>query len=148
MLDKKRINTMRKRLGSASDLVNNDSYLPRARRVQMDVTSEEFDAICRLARQADNPQHYFMRLIAKDRLESTLKHVRRLLNRSVEVIRYVAKNIRNTNSRWLGWVADMVADANYSMADVVNMVDLSINKKHPDRYLVGILKRGYVNGQL
>lgn len=145
MLDKKRINTMRKRLGSASDLVNNDSYLPRARRVQMDVTSEEFDAICRLARQADNPQHYFMRLIAKDRLESTLRHVRRILNRSVEVIRYVAKNIRNTSSRWLGWVADMVADANYSMADVVNMVDLSINKKHPDRYLVGILKRGYVN---
>ena len=148
MLDKKRINTMRKRLGSASDLVNNDSYLPRARRVQMDVTPEEFDGICRLARQADNPQHYFMRLIAKDRLESTLKHVRRILNRSVEVIKYVAKNIRNTNSRWLGWVADMVADANYSMADVVNMVDLSINKKHPDRYLVGILKRGYVNGQL
>lgn len=148
MIDKKRINTMRKRLGSASDLVNNDSYLPRARRVQMDVTPEEFDVICKLARQADNPQHYFMRLIAKDRLESTLKHVRRLLNRSVAVIRYVAKNIRNTNSRWLGWVADMVSDANYSMADVVSMVDLSINKKHPDRYLVGILKKGYVSGQL
>lgn len=143
MLNQKRINTMRKRLGSASDLVNNDSYLPRARRVQMDVTPEEFDGICRLARQADNPQHYFMRAIAKDRLESTLKHVRRILRRSVAVIRYVAKNIRNVNQRWLGYVADKVAEANYSMADVVNMVDCATQKQKPDRYLVGILKRGY-----
>ena len=143
MLNQKRINTMRKRLGSASDLVNNDSYLPRARRVQMDVTPEEFDGICRLARQADNPHHYFMRAIAKDRLESTLKHVRRILRRSVAVIRYVAKNIRNVNQRWLGYVADKVAEANYSMADVVNMVDCAMQKQKPGGYLVGILKRGY-----
>ena len=148
MLDNKRINTIRSRLGSASDLIDNDNYLPRARRVQMDCTKDEFDAICKLARRADNPQHYFMRSIAKDRIESTISYVRRILSRSVSAITYITKRLQAKSSSWIGYVADMIAKGGYSMADVVNMVDLSINKKYPDRYLVGILKKGYVSGQL
>lgn len=148
MIDSKRVKTMRNRLGNASELIDNDSYLPRARRVQMDCTKDEFDAICKLARRADNPQHYFMRSIAKDRIESTIGYVRRILSRSVSVITYITKRLQSKSSSWITYVADMITKGGYSMSDVVNMVDLSINKKHPDRYLVGILKKGYSSGQL
>ena len=148
MLDSKRINTMRSRLGSASDLIDNDNYLPRARRVQMDCTKDEFDAICKLARRADNPQHYFMRSIAKDRIESTISYVRRILSRSVSAITYITKRLQSKSSSWIAYVADMITKGGYSMSDVVNMVDLPINKKDRDRYLVGILKKGYTSGEL
>lgn len=143
MLNQKRINTMRNRLGSASDLVNNDQYLPRARRVQMDCTSEEFEAICQLARQAKNPQHYFMKIIAKDAIDRTMSYIRRVLRRSVEAISYISKQLQNKSRSWIEFVADKIADGHYSMADVVDMVRISQSKQYPDRYLVGILKNGY-----
>lgn len=136
-----RIRTMRNRLGQASELVNNDNYLPRARRVQMDCTPEEFEGICRLAKQAKNPQHYFMKLISKSAIERTLDYVRRILKRSVNALLYLKREIKSNSKQWYEWVADQLTAGHYSMADLVAMCNVALKKRNPDRYLVGILKR-------
>lgn len=41
-------------------------------------------------------------------------------------------------------MADKISDGKYSMKNVVDMVDIALKKKQPDRYLIGILKKGYV----
>lgn len=109
----------------------------------MDTTAEEFEGICQLARQASNPQHYFMKIIAKDTISRTLSYVRRVLKRSVEAITYISQKLRNKSRSWIEFVADKIANGHYSMADVADMVRISQGKQHPDRYLVGILKNGY-----
>lgn len=146
MVDEQRAKTMRERLGQrASSLVPDDRWLPRARSVQKQVEPEEFAAIIEMAEHADNPPHYWARIIAKDRLELTLKYVRRMLKRSVEAMSYVARKIGNTTKRYLNYVGDKIAEGHYAMNQVVHMVELASNKKQPDRYLIGILKKGYSN---
>lgn len=144
MVDEQRAKTMRERLGDrASALIPHDNWLPRARAVQKQVEPEEFNAIVEVAHQADNPPHYWAKMIAKDRLEATLKYVRRLLKRSVEAMSYVARKIGNTTKRYLNYIGDKIAEGNYPMNQVVNMVELANSKKQPDRYLIGILRKGY-----
>ena len=143
MITANRIRTMRERLGRASELVNNDNYLPRARRVQMDCTSDEFEGICRLAENADNPQHYFMKLISKSALERTLDYVRRILKRPVQAMIYLKRNIQGASKQWLEFVADKLVAGHYCMADLVQMVEIAQRKRQPDRYLIGILKKGF-----
>lgn len=139
---------MRERLGDkASGLVVHDNWLPRARAVQKQVEPEEFEAIVELAMRADKPTHYWAKIIAKDRLESTLKYVRRLLRRSVEAMAYVARKIGNKTKSFMNFIGDKIAEGNYSMCQVANMVELSTQKKQPDRYLIGILKNGYEYAQ-
>ena len=139
---------MRKRLGErASILVPNDSWLPRARAVQKQVTPEEFSGIVELAHQAEKPTHYWAKIIAKDRIEATLKYVRRLLKRSVEAMSYVARKIGNKTKSFMNYVGDKIAEGKYPMNQVVNMVELALNKKQPDRYLIGILRKGYENAK-
>lgn len=146
MVDDKRAKTMRERLGErASKLVPDDRYLPRARAVQKQVTPEEFEGIVELAHQADKPAYYWAKIISKERLESTLKYVRRLLERSIEAMSYVARKIGNTTKRYLNYVGDKIAEGKYPMNQVVNMVELASQKKQPDRYLIGILRKGYQN---
>ncbi len=135
---------MRERLGQrASALIPDDRWLPRARSVQKQIEPEEFSAIIEMAEHADNPARYWARIIAKDRLESTLKYVRRLLKRSVEAMSYVARKIGNTTKRYLNYVGDKIAEGKYPMNQVVNMVEIAAKKKQPDRYLIGILRKGY-----
>lgn len=144
MVDSTREQTMRQRIGDrASLLVNNGAYLPRVRAVQNQCTQEEFDTVCDIAEHADNPQHYFMRIISKDRFEGTLKYARRLLKRSIEAIAYVARKIGNRTKSYLNFIGDKIADGHYSMAQVVNMVEIAGRKQAPDRYLIGILKKGF-----
>lgn len=135
---------MRERLGElVSSWYESDQYLPRARHVQLNTTEDEWGGIIALAKQANHPAQYFHRLIAKDRLESTLKYVRRLLKRSVEAMSYVARKIKNTTKRYLNYVGDKIAEGKYPMNQVVNMVEIAAKKKQPDRYLIGILRKGY-----
>ena len=143
MITENRIRTMRQRLGKASELVNNDNYLPRARRVQMDCTSDEFEGICRLAENADNPQHYFMKLISKSALERTLDYVRRILKRPVQAMVYLKRQIQGASKQWLEFVADKLVAGHYCMADLVQMVEIAQRRRQPDRYLIGILKNGF-----
>lgn len=139
---------MRKRLGDrASELIPHDQWLPRARAVQNQVTPEEFEAIVEIAHKAEKPSHYWAKIIAKDRLDSTLKYVRRILKRSVEAMAYVSRKLNNTSKSFMNYIGDKIADGKYSMSNVVHMVELSLNKTQPDRYLIGILKKGYVYEQ-
>lgn len=145
MVDNAREQTMRRRIGErASLLVNNGAYLPRVRAVQNQCTQEEFDMVCEIAEHAENPQHYFMRIISKDRFDSTIKYARRLLKRSIEAISYVARKISNCTKSYLNFIGDKIADGHYSMAQVVNMVEIAGRKQAPDRYLIGILKNGFI----
>lgn len=134
---------MRQRLGKASELVNNDNYLPRARRVQMDCTAEEFSAICKLAQEADNPQHYFMKIISKAQIERTLDYVRRILKRPLQAMVYLKRQIQGASKQWLEFVTDKIVADHYSMAELVQMIELAQRKRQPDRYLIGILKKGF-----
>lgn len=145
MVDSTREQTMRQRIGDrASLLVNNGAYLPRVRAVQNQCTQDEFDMVCEIAEHADNPQHYFMRIISKDHFDGTLKYARRLLKRSIEAISYVARKIGNRTKAYLNFIGDKIADGHYSMAQVVSMVEIAGRKQAPDRYLIGILKKGYI----
>lgn len=144
MVDTIREQTMRKRLGDrASCLVNNAAYLPRVRAVQNQITPEEFDMICEIAEHGKNPPHYFMSIISKAKIDGTLQYARRLLKRSVEAISYVARKIGNLTKSYLNYIGDKIAEGHYSMAQVVNMVEIAGRKQAPDRYLIGILKKGY-----
>ena len=148
MVDEQRAKTMRERLGQrASGLIPHDNWLPRARAVQKMCEPEEFEAIVEMAERADKPAHYWAKIIAKDRIESTLKYVRRLLQRSVEAMAYVARKINNRTKSFMNYVGDKIAEGKYPMNQVVNMVELAMNKKQPDRYLIGILKKGYENAK-
>lgn len=134
---------MRERIGTrASALVNNPQYLPRVRACQNQVTEEEWGAIVRVAEGADNKCNYFMSMLSRANFERTVTHVRRILRRSVEAMSYVGRKISGVTKTFMNYVGDKIADGGYSMADVVRMVELSANKKQPDRYLIGILKRG------
>lgn len=148
MVDEQRAKTMRDRLGQrASKLIPHDNWLPRARAVQKMCEPEEFEAIVEMAERAEKPTHYWAKIIAKDRIESTLKYVRRLLQRSVEAMAYVARKINNRTKSFMNYIGDKIAEGKYPMNQVVNMVELALNKKQPDRYLIGILRKGYENAK-
>lgn len=136
---------MRKSLGElVSSWYEEDCWLPRVRAVQKKVTEEEWNEMVNLAKKADKPANYFKKMISVARLEDTLKYVRKLLNRSVEVMTYVADKVKGGSIKLANYVADKVAEARYSMFDVTRMVELANKKDYPDRYLIGILKKGYV----
>lgn len=99
MLNERRIKTMRERLGNASSLVDNDQYLPRARRVQMDTTADEFAKIIELANKADNPQHYFLSIISKKNIDRTLKYVRRILSGAVKAVKRAVNAFKSSYNR-------------------------------------------------
>lgn len=145
MVDAQREKTMRERIGArASALVNNPQYLPMIRARQKAMEPEEFNMAVELAEHAkDNKAHYFMRIMSKEKFEQTLTYVRRLLKRSVEAMAYVARKIGNRTKSYLNFVGDKIAEGKYSMANVVDMVGIAGKKKQPDRYLIGILKKGY-----
>jgi len=146
MVDNQREKTMRERLGDrASSLVNNTQYLPMIRARQKAMEPEEFAAAVEIAHRAEKPSHYFMSMMSKKNFERTLQYVRRILKRSVEAMSYVARKINNRTKSFMDYIGDKIAEGKYPMSQVVNMVEISCSKKQPDRYLIGILKKGYEN---
>lgn len=137
---------MRERLGDrASSLVNNSMYLPMVRARQKAMQPEEFAAAVEIAYRAEKPAHYFMSMLSKKNFERTLLYVQRILKRSVEAISYVARKINNRTKSFMNFIGDKIAEGKYPMNQVVNMVEIACSKKQPDRYLIGILKKGYEN---
>ena len=124
---------------------NNYNYAGMSRRAMLITTEEELEAMANLCRGKDKPGNYWASLISKANFEKTLVYVRRILARSVEAIAYVARKINNRTKSYLNYVADKIAEGKYSMANVVNMVEIAEKKSAPDRYLIGILKKGYVH---
>ncbi len=103
----------------------------------------EFEAAVEIAYRAEKPAFYFMSMMSKKNFERTLTYVRRLLARSVEAMAYVAKKITGATKSFMNYVGDKIAEGKYPMNQVVNMVEIACSKKQPDRYLIGILKKGY-----
>jgi hypothetical protein len=135
---------MRERLGDrASALVNSPQYLPMIRARQKAMEPEEFQAAVEIAYRAEKPGNYFMSMMSKANFERTLLYVRRILKRSVEAMSYVARKISNRTKSFMNYVGDKIAEGKYPMNQVVNMVEIACSKKQPDRYLIGILKKGY-----
>lgn len=96
-----------------------------------------------LAERAEKPAHYFMSLLSKANIERTLTYVRRLLKRSVEAMSYVARKIGNRSKSFMNYIGDKIAEGRYPMNQVVDMVETASTKSQPDRYLIGILRKGY-----
>lgn len=113
----------------------------RARQKAMEPA--EFEAAIEIALRADNPGNYFMSMMSKKNFERTLSYIKRVLARSVEAMSYVARKIGNTTKAYMNFIGDKIAEGKYSMSHVVHMVEIASQKKQPDRYLIGILKKGY-----
>lgn len=111
----------------------------------MKLEDREINAIASLC---NNPKvkskgRYFSKITSKKNIDGTLAYIRRVLKRNIEAMRYLAQKI-TTEQRKLCWMADKISDGKYSMKNVVDVVDIALRKKQPDRYLMGILKKGYI----
>ena len=93
-VDKKRAETMRKRLGDASELVNNDQYLPRARAVQKQLNDAEWATLVKMAKKAEKSAHYFMKLIAKANFSRTMETVHKLMNGIADMAKIAANKAK------------------------------------------------------
>ena len=80
IVNAKRIATMRLRLGEASDLIDDDRFLPMYRKRQKD-HPEEFAYSVKLAKRKKNPNRYFAYIWSGSRLERTLEWLTNLLRR-------------------------------------------------------------------
>lgn len=93
-LDQNRINKMRDSLGAASELVDNDQYLPMFRNRQINYP-ELFEFSTELAKRKDNPARYFAKLWGAKTLAKTLDWLQKLVNiaksKAAELVRNMAK---------------------------------------------------------
>lgn len=81
ILDQKRISTMRSRLKEASDIIDDDRFLPMFRNRQKNY-QEEFNQSVKLAKTKDNPQRYLARIWSKNNISKTLRWMRQMINRT------------------------------------------------------------------
>lgn len=80
IVDSKRINTMRLRLGNASELVSDDNYLPMFRNRQKQYP-EEFKEAVKIAKTKKSPSCYFATIWSSKNLKKSLKWLRQRINR-------------------------------------------------------------------
>ena len=91
-MSEKRIETLRNRLGKASDLVKNDEYLPMFRNRQIRF-KKEFEESIKLAKKKNNPEHYFASIWSCKALKKTLEMIRKMIYRAIEKAREYQANI-------------------------------------------------------
>lgn len=91
-MSEKRIVTLRNRLGKASDLVENDDFLPMFRNRQIHF-KKEFEESVKLAKKKRNPEHYFASIWSCKSLKKTLEMIRRMIYRAIEKAREYQANI-------------------------------------------------------
>ena len=100
-LDKNRIDKMRASLGAASELVDNDQYLPMFRNRQINYP-ELFEFSTELAKRKDNPARYFAKLWGAKTLAKTLDWLQKLINlaksKAAEAVRSAAKAITDNRA--------------------------------------------------
>lgn len=121
----------------------NYTYSSKYRGLQKLYGDKVLVAIANLCNKKKTPGRYFAKITSKTNLERTLIYVKRLLLRSVEAMSYVANKIGNKTQKFMNYIGDKIADGKYSMAEVVKMVEIAEKKRSPDRYLIGILKKGF-----
>ena len=82
----KRIETLRNRLGKASELIVKDDFLPMFRNRQIHF-KKEFEESVKLAKKKNNPEHFFASIWACKNVEKTLKMIRSIIQRAIEKAR-------------------------------------------------------------
>lgn len=124
-MSEKRIVTLRNRLGKASDLIENDDYLPMFRNRQIHF-KKEFEESVKLAKKKRNPEHYFSSIWSCKALKKTLEMIRKMIYRAIEKAREYQANIErikqeadvkaNFNPEGRAKLAEMLRDRgkNYS----------------------------------
>lgn len=80
IVDSKRINTMKLRLGKASELVDDDNYLPMFRSRQKQYP-EEFREAVKIAKTKKSPSCYFATIWSSKNLKKSLEWLRQRINR-------------------------------------------------------------------
>ena len=124
-MSEKRIVTLRNHLGKASDLIENDDFLPMFRNRQIHF-KKEFEESVKLAKKKRNPEHYFASIWSCKSLKKTLEMIRRMIYRAIEKAREYQANIErmkteediknNYNSEGRARLAEILRDRgkNYS----------------------------------
>ena len=124
-MSEKRIVTLRNHLGKASDLIENDDFLPMFRNRQIHF-KKEFEESVKLAKKKRNPEHYFASIWSCKSLKKTLEMIRRMIYRAIEKAREYQANIErmkteediknNYNSEERARLAEILRDRgkNYS----------------------------------
>ena len=92
-MDKKRIMTLRKRLGKASKLIRDDNFLPMFRNRQIRY-KKEFEESVKIANKKRNPEHFFAKIWACENVEKTLKMMRSIIYRAIEKARELQESIK------------------------------------------------------
>lgn len=105
-MSEKRIVTLRNRLGKASDLIENDDFLPMFRNRQIHF-KKEFEESVKLAKKKRNPEHYFASIWSCKSLKKTLEMIRRMIYRAIEKAREYQANIERVKQE-----ADVKANFN------------------------------------
>ena len=100
VLDNKRITTMRKHLGEASELIKNDAYLPMFRNRQKKY-KQEFDESVEVAKKKRDPARYLASIWSVKNLEQTLLWMRSRIARAVNELarRRQEKKIRKMEKK-------------------------------------------------
>ena len=92
-MDKKRIMTLRKRLGKASKLIRDDNFLPMFRNRQIRF-QKEFEESVKIASRKRNPEHFFAVIWACRNIEDTLRMMRSIIYRAIEKARELQESIK------------------------------------------------------
>ena len=92
-MDKKRIMTLRKRLGKASKLIRDDNFLPMFRNRQIRF-QKEFEESVKIASKKRNPEHFFAVIWACRNIEDTLRMMRSIIYRAIEKARELQESIK------------------------------------------------------
>lgn len=91
IVDDRRISVMRKRLGKASKIIKNDSYLPMFRNRQIRF-QEEFDHSVEIACKKGDPAAYLATIWSRKNLDKSVMWLRKMIN----VLKGKLAEIRNT----------------------------------------------------
>ena len=92
-MDKKRIMTLRKRLGKASKFIRDDNFLPMFRNRQIRF-KKEFEESIKIASRKRNPEHFFAVIWACRNIEDTLRMMRSIIYRAIEKARELQESIK------------------------------------------------------
>ena len=79
ILDQKRKDTIREKLGKSSELIKTDNFLPKFRNRQKNYP-DEWDKSVEIAKKKDNPEHYLAVVWAKNNIKKSLEWLKKLIN--------------------------------------------------------------------
>ncbi len=94
IVDAKRANTMRQRLGVAAELVEDDRYLPMFRNRQKRFGDKLFELSVKIAQNKRNPKAYFAKMWSKANLSKTIEILSYILEKASGLARKVVSKLQ------------------------------------------------------